>query len=76
MTQCREKAAKPKVSSCYQKKKTGQALYRFLLFLSKRSKSLPYFLYRQKVSKKLAGHTHKIQFRTAHFTTRLRLKQV
>ncbi len=35
-----------------------------------------YFLRRQKVTKKLAGHTHKIQFRTAHFTTRLRLEQI
>ncbi len=35
-----------------------------------------YFLSRQKVSKKLAGRTHKIQFRTAHFTTRLWLGQI
>ena len=53
---------------CIKKKNesTPNGLTRFfyLLFVSTKS------------NKKLAGRTHKIQFRTAHFTTRLWLEQI
>ncbi|MGN0023810.1 MAG: hypothetical protein ACI351_00030, partial [Candidatus Avelusimicrobium sp.] len=45
-------------------------------FFRKEAKVYLTFCIDKKVSKKLAGRTHKIQFRTAHFTTRLRLGQI